>query len=155
MTHDFLQQQQQQQVLPSSSTSSCHVVLTFIIPVLINLIQLKYQESQTSPFETHPKSMGIAVVGLLLYCLAYDAETRVASLPVGRRRSTYEWIPARAMVVFGLLSVTSLASTLFPDSMGPILYFVCVLFAAGDQVLRLWKLLLWKIRGRQQTILLT
>lgn len=128
-------------------TSSCHALLAFIIPVLINLIQVKYQGNQTSPFATHLKSMGVAVVSLLLYCLAYDAETRVTSSPL---RPTYAWIPARAMAVFGSLSMASLASILVPDSLGPILSFLCVFFMAGDQLmLRLQRLLRWKIRGRQ------
>lgn len=146
--HNHNHHHQQQQILPS--TSSHHGVLAFIIPVLINLIQLKYQGNQTSPFATHPKSTGFAVVSLLLYCLAHDAEARAISSVPSRPRPTYSWIPARAMAVFGSLSMASLASILFPDSLGPML---CLLWLAGDLLLRLRKLLRGKLPGSRRTIL--
>ncbi|KAI8546643.1 hypothetical protein RHMOL_Rhmol07G0135500 [Rhododendron molle] len=145
--HHHHHHHQRQHILPS--TSSCHGVLAFVIPVLLSLIQLKYQGNQTSPFATHPKSTGFAVVSLLLYCLAYDAEARAISSVPSRPRPTYSWIPARAMAVFGSLSMASLASILFPDSLCPML---CLLWLAGDLLLRLRKLLRGK-QGSRRTIL--
>lgn len=151
ITYNFSQHhhhhRHRQQILPS--TSSCHGVLAFIIPVLISLIQLKYQGNQTSPFATHPKSTGFAVISLLLFCSAHDAKARAISSVPSRPQPTYSWIPARAMAVFGTLSMASLASILFPDSLGPML---CLLWLAGDLLLRLRKLLRWKT-GSRRTIL--
>ena len=64
-----------------STSTSCHSVVTFIVPLLASLIQLKYQRGDASPFETHPKSMGACVVSLILYCLSYYAEQRISLGP--------------------------------------------------------------------------
>ncbi|KAF7138579.1 hypothetical protein RHSIM_Rhsim07G0111100 [Rhododendron simsii] len=100
------------------------------VPVLLSLLQIKYQGNQISPFETHPISMVIFVASLLLYCLGYNAKSRWP---------TYALIISRAMVAFGSLSVVSLASILFPNSFRPVLYFLYVLVTAAE----LLKLLKW------------
>ncbi|KAI8546619.1 hypothetical protein RHMOL_Rhmol07G0133200 [Rhododendron molle] len=115
---------------PLPSVNSCHTVLAFIVPVLLSLLQIKYQGNQISPFETHPISMVIFVASLLLYCLGYHAKVRWP---------TYALVVSRGMVVFGSLSVVSLATILFPDSLGPVLYMLYVLFTAAE----LLKLLKW------------
>ncbi|KAF7138879.1 hypothetical protein RHSIM_Rhsim07G0111500 [Rhododendron simsii] len=122
---------------PPPPLESCHTVLAFIVPVLLSLLQIKYQGNQISPFETHPISMVISVASLLLYCLGYHAKSRWP---------TYALVVSRGMVVFGSLSVVSLASILFPYSFGPVLYFLHVLFSAAE-VPNLLKWVRWKIMG--------
>ncbi|KAF7139433.1 hypothetical protein RHSIM_Rhsim07G0111900 [Rhododendron simsii] len=115
---------------PPPSFDSCHTVLAFIVPVLLSLLQIKYQGNQISPFETHPISMVIFVASLLLYCFGYHAKSRWP---------TYALVISHGMVAFGSLSVVSLASILFPNSFRPVLYFLYVLVTAAE----LLKLLKW------------
>ncbi|CAK9184791.1 unnamed protein product, partial [Ilex paraguariensis] len=39
------------------TSPSYYAILTFIVPTLINLLQLKCQGDTETPFETHPKTM--------------------------------------------------------------------------------------------------
>ncbi|KAL7199443.1 hypothetical protein ACSBR2_021669 [Camellia fascicularis] len=53
------------------SSDSCHAVLAFILPLLLSLLQLKYQGNKDiSPFDTHPTYVLVAIASLLLYCFA-------------------------------------------------------------------------------------
>ncbi|KAF8020576.1 hypothetical protein BT93_G1111 [Corymbia citriodora subsp. variegata] len=45
-----------------------HTILTFIVPVLINFIEIKYQGKSVSPFDTHPITIFLSIFNLLLYC---------------------------------------------------------------------------------------
>ncbi|KAL7182724.1 hypothetical protein ACSBR1_041416 [Camellia fascicularis] len=141
MRYYFSQQQEQ-----LNNLSSCHAVLAFIVPVLLNFLQLKYQKLEISPFETHPKSMSVAIASLLMYCLAYDAELRFSA---SQRTQTYA---RRGVVVFGWFGLVSLASILLPDSVGPLLYSLYVLFSSGELLSRrlqmLWKWVHRIIMGR-------
>ncbi|GMP95758.1 hypothetical protein CsSME_00044681 [Camellia sinensis var. sinensis] len=112
------------------SSASCHVVLAFILSVLLSFPQLKYQGNKDiSPFDTHPTSMRVAIASFLLYCFAYDAKLRSFE---NHRHQTYAFIVCRGMVNFGWLAVVSLPSILFPNSLGPPLYFLYILFLAGE-----------------------
>ena len=117
-----------------SAFASYHPVVAFLVPILISLLQLKYHGTYTSPFETHPKSMGVSFVCLILYCLAYNAEQRQLN------PSDNAWFVHRGTVFFGSLSAASMASTIhLPDSVGPLLCVVWLLFTARDQLLKLLK----------------
>lgn len=130
---------------PPPSLESCHTVLAFVVPVLLNLLQIKYQGNQLSPFDTHPISMVISVASLLLYCFGYHAKSRWP---------TYALVVSRVMVVFGSLSVVSLATVLFPESLGPVLCTLFVLFSAAE-LLMLFKWVHRKIMGMLPSQLIT
>ncbi|KAL7182717.1 hypothetical protein ACSBR1_041409 [Camellia fascicularis] len=122
------------------SSASCHAILAFILPLLLSFLQLKYQGNKNrSPFDTHPKSVGVSIASLLLYCFVYDAELRSSE---NHRHQTYAFIARRGMVCFGWLAVVSLASILLPDSLGLPLYFLYILFLAGE-LLRRHLQMLW------------
>ncbi|KAL7165053.1 hypothetical protein ACSBR2_040858 [Camellia fascicularis] len=122
MSYFFFQQQEL-----STSSASYHSILAFIAPVLLNFMQIKYQKMEISPFQTHPKSMGVAIANLFLYCFVYDAELRSSSSQTYARHG---------MVVFGWLGLVSMASFLLADSLGPLLYSLCLLFSAGEFLCR-------------------
>uniref|UniRef100_A0A6N2JZS7 Uncharacterized protein n=1 Tax=Salix viminalis TaxID=40686 RepID=A0A6N2JZS7_SALVM len=125
--------QQDQQATPNST----HAIFTFIMPVLLCFLQLMYQGKDYSPFDTHPITMWIALTCVLAYCVIYGVEkscTKYFQSPV------YASAVRGGAMLFGSLSVASLASILFPDCMQPILYLLCTLFS-------LWELLyslIWK-----------
>ncbi|CAK9158961.1 unnamed protein product [Ilex paraguariensis] len=108
-------------------SSSHHAILAFIVPVIINLQQLNYQGKDKTPFETHPKTMGVALTSLLLYYILSKANLRFSS-PVCASILCY------GMELFGFLTLTSLASTLFPDSVMPVLYVSFIMFLACDLI---------------------
>ncbi|KAL7215169.1 hypothetical protein ACSBR1_027351 [Camellia fascicularis] len=72
--------------------------------------------------------MGIALASLLLYC---HAELRSST---SHRWQTYQFLARRSVVVFGWLAVVSLASILLPDSLGPLLYSLFVLFSSAANI---------------------
>ncbi|CAK9178178.1 unnamed protein product [Ilex paraguariensis] len=117
MRFNFLEEQH--------TSPSHHAVLAFIVAVIINLQQLKYQGKDETPFETHPKTMGVALTSLLLYFILSKSKLRFVS-------PTCANILCYGMELFGFLSLTSLASTLFPDSVMPVLYVAFILLSASE-----------------------
>ncbi|KAL3730742.1 hypothetical protein ACJRO7_027725 [Eucalyptus globulus] len=45
-------------------------IVTFIVPVLVDFITMKYQGTPDSPFNTHPITIFLSIFTLLLYCSA-------------------------------------------------------------------------------------
>lgn len=119
-------------LLQDQATNSCFLkIFSFAFTVVLNFLQLKYQgQDQMSPFQTHPKTMHVAVTSLLIYCLLYDIHQRFSSHPLYRRSSAR--IISRAMLFFALLSLLSATSLLFPESIKGILYALCILLSVGD-----------------------
>ena len=78
--------------------------MAFIVQVLINLIQVKYQgisNSSNSPFDTRPIAFALMVHSLLLYCfLAYVANNHPSWVPT-------PYIPA-LRILAGLASLVSM-----------------------------------------------
>ena len=91
----------------------------FISPVVLNLLELRYQGKAVTPFDTHPKTMSFGIACFLAYCLIYDFELKcyVTQLP-----PTHAPTLRSSMVVFGSLSLVSFLSILFSDSIQPILF---------------------------------
>ncbi|GMP83581.1 hypothetical protein CsSME_00037440 [Camellia sinensis var. sinensis] len=146
-THSYYLSQQQS---TSSSSALCHPVLAVIIPALLSFLQIKYQgKSNISPFDTYPKSLGVSIASLLLYGISYYTELKPSSYEDHHRLQTY----ARyGTVVFGWLLFVSLASILLPDSVGPLLYVLYILFLAGEflrcQLQMLWNWLYQIVMGK-------
>lgn len=112
-----------------TSPSSRHVILVFIVPILVNLIEVKFEGKSYSPFETHPKTMMVAIVSLLLYCLTYGAELAFSpQLPT----SKFSRVLCCFMSLFGSFSLVSLASILLPDCLQFVLYTACILLSMGE-----------------------
>ncbi|KAL7182725.1 hypothetical protein ACSBR1_041417 [Camellia fascicularis] len=90
---------------------------------VLNSVQIKYQGKDISPFD-------VSIASLLLYFFSNDAQLRSSQR---HRWQTYVFIIARrGMVIFGWLGLVSLASILLPDSLGPAVYFLYILFSAGE-----------------------
>ncbi|KAL7182719.1 hypothetical protein ACSBR1_041411 [Camellia fascicularis] len=98
-THSYYYLSQRQST-SSSFSASWHAVLAFIVPVFLTFLQIKYQGKDISPFDTYPKSMGVSIVSLLLYCPACYAVLKSSSYEDHRRCQTYA---RHGTVVFGSL----------------------------------------------------
>ncbi|KAF8038622.1 hypothetical protein BT93_B1220 [Corymbia citriodora subsp. variegata] len=84
-------------------------IFTFIVPILVDFITMKYQGMPDSPFNTHPVTIFLTIFTLLLHC--FLSLPLVARLPVFRT-------PRGALIfpflrVFSILSVAFLMSLLF------------------------------------------
>ena len=117
---------QQRLTIPSSR----HAILVFVVPIIVSLIEVKYQGKHDSPFEPHPKTIMVAIVTLLLYCLAYGAE--IAFSPQ-RTTSKCARLLCSFMNLFGSLSdsLASFASILHPDCLQFVQYIVYILLSMG------------------------
>ncbi|KAL9373555.1 hypothetical protein Peur_033175 [Populus x canadensis] len=93
-----------------TTPNSLHPVFTFIMPVLLNFLELMYQGKDYSPFDTHPINMWIGLTCLLAYCLAYGVEVACSKC---LRSPVFASIFHRSAVFFGSLSVASIAFIIF------------------------------------------
>ncbi|KAH7863746.1 hypothetical protein Vadar_021474 [Vaccinium darrowii] len=108
---------------PRPVPTSQHTIFAFLISALLNFLELQYQNTSTvSPFQTHPKTMWVALLSLFLYCIAHDVEPRF--IQVGRG----------GMGLFGSILCVSLASVLFHNSVSLALYFLYVLFSNREML---------------------
>ncbi|KAJ9694305.1 hypothetical protein PVL29_010015 [Vitis rotundifolia] len=126
----------QQQLQPNS----CHTILSFIVAVLASFLAVKYAGKVTSPFETHPKTMQFAIGSLLVYCLAYGAQQRFSA---ALHSPAYVNALCRCMELSGFLSVASLASLFFPDSVQWMFFVLYTIFWMGGLLCTLLQML-WK-----------
>ncbi|KAK4421544.1 hypothetical protein Salat_2105000 [Sesamum alatum] len=131
----------------SQLINSFHQGIMFIVPTLIQFLQCKYQGSENSPFVAHPYTTLVAVGTSLAYFVAFSA-IRLSPAPVVKH----------CVVWSGNASVASLASMLFPNSVRPLLWFMCVVLSAPDELLRwLYKRVVEgskELNGRYQVMLL-
>lgn len=103
-------------------------ILAFVMPVIVNLIQLMYQKNDYSPFQTHPITIFVGVLSLLVCAFAYGVE-----LTFTRGLSPTCTCIVRDLVrLFGSLSLASLTSLLFPNWVRPIVYFICVVLPLAE-----------------------
>ncbi|KAL7162739.1 hypothetical protein ACSBR2_043094 [Camellia fascicularis] len=92
---------------------SCDVVYAFLIPNLVALLQLHYQNKGMSPFETHPTKMRAFFTTLSLYCSTLAAEK---VLQTYHHNKKYSKILGFLNLIFGALSSLSLMSLCLPKS---------------------------------------
>lgn len=89
-------------------------LLSFILPLLLQLIELKFQNESNSVFEAHPKPP--RWLELLYYYLPCQLELTSPS----------------TLLLLLLLLLVSLASLLFPDEWRPLIYVIYVLLSLGN-----------------------
>lgn len=121
--------------------TSCHSILVFTIPVILSFLTLKYAGQDTSPFQTHPKTMRFSIGCLLLYCLACGAQLRFSS-PL-HQPPTYANACGRCMEWFGSMLLASLASIFFPDSVQWVFFMFYAILCMGDLLYTLLQML-WR-----------
>ncbi|KAL7171061.1 hypothetical protein ACSBR2_035844 [Camellia fascicularis] len=132
------------------TTISLILASNWAFDVLLSFLQIKYQgKNNISLFDTYPKSLGVSIASLLLYGISYYVELKSSSYEDHHRSQTYA---RHGTVVFGWLFLVSLASILLPDSVGPLLYVLYILFLAGEflrrQLQMLWNWLHVIVRSK-------
>jgi len=98
------------------------ILISFIFPAMLQLLQLKYQTSNTSPFEIHPIKMYLSIASFLIYCFAYDCQIKYISTNC----SNYAKMVGD---IFGPLALASYSSLLYPP-FSFIIYSASILYSA-------------------------
>ena len=113
------------QILNRSSSTSIHpndTVVAYLIPIILTFVQIRYTSEDL--FQTHPKTIAVFISSFSAYCLAFWFVSRS---PNDGLRDTRKYKRCcKARIVFGSVSITSLASLLFPNSWQPSLFFLWV-----------------------------
>ncbi|KAK6783080.1 hypothetical protein RDI58_020876 [Solanum bulbocastanum] len=116
--------QQDQYIFVSPSSQRRNILISFIFPAMVELLQLMYQPSNTSPFEIHPINMYLSVTSFLIYCFAYDAQIKYISTT-----SNHSNYAKMVEDIFGPLTFASYSSVVYPP-FSFIFYSLCILYSA-------------------------
>ncbi|MCD7462396.1 hypothetical protein HAX54_048415 [Datura stramonium] len=106
------------------------LVLALIFPMMVALLQLKYQGSDKSPFDTHSAQMFLSVASFFIYCFSLNALFKISP----HSNYYYAKMVHFSASVFAALTFASFLSLLFP-LLSPILYTFSVLYSAAHQLL--------------------
>ncbi|KAL6322765.1 hypothetical protein AAG906_018646 [Vitis piasezkii] len=93
--------------------SAIFALLTIIVPLLINLTDLKFRKEADFVFQAHPINTKVAVLSLLAFVLAFGIELTFHTCHIS---PTCAALLHTTMVLFGSFSLASLASLLFPGA---------------------------------------
>lgn len=125
------------------ASSPRYIIALNIVPLIIDYLQLKYQGKYQTPFETHPKTMSVAIACCLGYYWTCKAEERFSSwYHIPPTPASVAYVLRCCKVVMGNLSMASTASVLLPDSVRPVLFLFCLILSATE----LFDELLWLYR---------
>lgn len=82
---------------------SHHPNYAFIVSSLLQFLQLKCQGKEDTPFDTHPRTIRVAISSLLIYGLANDAQLRFPWGP--HLPPSYATVVGHAVRLVGYVSV--------------------------------------------------
>lgn len=131
--------------------SSRQAIFAFIVTVLLNLVQIKYQPKVESPFETRPKTMFVAIASLLLYSFfSYYARLVRTTASAASNHCTAAYFHHFAKISLGFcgpMSLASVISLLLPESLCPPVFSLSLLFSLSQllpasQVRTIWNILI-------------
>ncbi|XP_057510844.1 uncharacterized protein LOC130793243 [Actinidia eriantha] len=109
-----------------TSSMALHAAYVGWYGLLIDLIQINYQNSKDSPFETQPASMPISILAICFYGFGVAFKQKFKA-EIKRRNCMRAF--KRAILISGVLSPASLISVLLPNGLGWIVYTVWAIFA--------------------------
>ena len=119
-------QHQHQHHHNSTTSNPILALLTFILPVLLVLIDFEFKNEPTSVFQAHPITIKVAVANLLVFALAFGVEFTFHPCYL----STTCAALLRTTILFcGSLLVASLSSLLFSDAWRPLIYLIYALLS--------------------------
>ncbi|KAJ6679437.1 PROTEIN putative-RELATED [Salix purpurea] len=98
-------------------STSCHAVFAFLNPFLLGVIQVKFQGTSQSAFQTRLPSMWAFLLATFLYCFAFAANMKF-------KYTTYFRFSGHVAFLAGSFSSISLVSFLLPARLGPLVFAV-------------------------------
>ncbi|KAJ9680170.1 hypothetical protein PVL29_019458 [Vitis rotundifolia] len=121
----------QQQNRMATTRSAILAILTLLVPLLLDLIELKFQNESISAFEAHPIPTKVAIAALQLFALSFTLEKYFAHLS-----PTPAALLRTSMVFSGSLLVASLVSILSSDEWRPVIYAIYIFLSLGNYLYR-------------------
>ena len=120
----------------ATTRSAILAILTLVVPLLLDLIELKFQHNSISVFEAHPITTKVAIAALQLFGLSFGLAftleeyfAHLSPIPAALLRTS--------MVFSGSLLVASLVSILSSDEWRPVIYVIYVFLSLGNYLHRL------------------
>lgn len=95
------------------SSMPWHAVFAFLNPLLIGLLQVKFQGTSVSPFDTNPAQFHTFLLATLVYCLAFATHMKCRRGP-----TNYTSLSGHMALISGSLSSISLVSIFLPRLLG-------------------------------------
>ncbi|KAJ4823014.1 hypothetical protein Tsubulata_009219 [Turnera subulata] len=105
-----------------SSSSPWHGVFAFLNPLLVGVIQVKFQGKTDSPFDSRPLCMWVFVSATVVYCFALASKLRFYGSVF------YSKLSGDVALLSGSLSSVALVSILLPQLAGWVLSIAWTLF---------------------------
>ncbi|CAI9095691.1 OLC1v1031687C1 [Oldenlandia corymbosa var. corymbosa] len=140
--------------------ASRQAVYAFIVTVLLNLVQIKFQGKAASPFQTNPKTMIFAVASLLLYYWAsyFATKLRTANPPSSALpNDDTSWAAYFSKVGLGFcgpLSLASILSVILPQSLCPLAFSASLLFSLSQMMSQSHVKMIWKMVTKATTYIM-
>ena len=116
----------------ATTRSAILAMLTLVVPLLLELIELKFQNESISAFEAQPIITKVAIAALQLFGLSFTLEEYFAHLS-----PTPAALLRTSMVFSASLLVASLVSILSSDEWRPVIYVIYVFLSLGNYLYRL------------------
>ncbi|KAM3321403.1 hypothetical protein P3S67_008605 [Capsicum chacoense] len=104
-----------------------NILIAFIFPAMVALIQLMYQASYKSPFELHLIKMYLAISSFFIYCFSCHAQLRL-NISISNQPHTPNY-PKIFVSIFGPLTFASYSSIHFPP-LCLIIYLISTSYSA-------------------------
>jgi len=101
-------------------STPCHAVFAFLNPLLIGVIQVKFQGTAQSPFQTSSPSMWAFLLATFIYCFAFAANMRF-------KCTRYSRLSGHVAFFAGSFSSISLVSVLLPALLGRLIFAVWII----------------------------
>ncbi|CAK8575141.1 unnamed protein product [Lathyrus sativus] len=130
----------------------CHAIFVFLDTILLGVLQVEYQNKKESPLEVHTVHMQTFLISICIYCMLIGIKIYMKTR--GGRRDR---ILSFALLLFGLLSTTSLLSILLPQQLLWIMFFIwgsisiilarCWLKILVCRIREVMMVLIFKIKG--------
>ncbi|KAH8488415.1 hypothetical protein H0E87_024181 [Populus deltoides] len=96
-------------------STPCHAIFAFLNPLLIGVIQVKFQGTAQSPFQTSLPSMWAFLLATIIYCFAFAANMRF-------KCTRYSRLSGHVAFFAGSFSSISLVSVLLPALPGRLIF---------------------------------
>ncbi|CAI9096367.1 OLC1v1032493C1 [Oldenlandia corymbosa var. corymbosa] len=149
--HYFLAQAHHHHIHHHHHPNGCYPnnIFSFAIPILLNILVFKYQNQpeEYSPFLTHPKTVFLGILSLILYCFAYDYQQTLSNSPYGGSSSVLlASFFHRCTKFFGYMAMAISTSLIFPDSASPAFYALFFIISFDDLLYLVYKKIRRKLR---------
>ncbi|KAI8531922.1 hypothetical protein RHMOL_Rhmol11G0173500 [Rhododendron molle] len=139
------------------SSAEWHALVLAKLGLLLNLIQIMYQNRSDSPFQTHPATMAISLAALCISGFATAALLNSKAVKVEEeeeQQATGHFLNCHRILdmlvlISGIVTLSCLVSVFVPDGLGWIVFVSCA--STISALLVGWRFLFPPIFGRTKS----